>query len=207
MKRSLIVTLITLIACSAYSQQPKIVTESWEANPTIHSIDKKYDNESAVVLLDKRRVEYIDGKDELFVYRTLHKIVRVNDDKGIEAFNTVYLGVADNSDIIDIRARTILPNKKIIEVDRKNIKDLKDDEQIYKIFAMEGLVKGCEVEFFYTYKRNTAHFGRENIQGPFPILEAKVELVSPARLVYDMRSYNAATKPLHTVLDEKRFVS
>ncbi len=126
MKRSLIVSLITLIACAAYSQQPKIVTESWEANPTIHSIDKKYDNESAVVLLDKRRVEYIDGKDELFVYRTLHKIVRVNDDKGIESFNTVYLGVADNSDIIDIRARTILPNKKIIEVDRKNIKDLKD---------------------------------------------------------------------------------
>ena len=212
MKRSLIVSLITFIACFAYSQQPKIITENWESNPTIHNVDKKYDNESAVVLLDKRRVEYIDGKDELVVYRTLHKIVRVNDDKGIEAFNTVYLGVADNSDIIDIRARTILPNKKIIEIDRKNIKDLKDEDgNQYKIFALEGLEKGCEVEYFYTHKSSTSFFGREVLQGGFPVLEAKVDIVSPHRLIFESRLYNSgniqAKSDTASLPDEKRIIS
>lgn len=212
MKRTLLLSLITLMACAVYSQQPKIITETWEANPTIHKIDKKYDNESAVVLLDKRRVEYVDGKEELMVYRTLHKIVKVNDDKGIESFNTVYLGVADNSDIVDIRARTILPNKKIIEVDRKNIKDLKDEDgNQYKIFALEGLEKGCEVEYFYTHKSSTSFFGREVLQGGYPVLEAKVDIVSPQRLVFESRLYNTGSIEAKTdtasLPDEKRIVS
>lgn len=191
MKRSLIVSLTLLIAYSVYSQQPDIIKESWEPNPTLHKLDKKYDNESAVVLLDKRRVEYIDGKEELVIYRTLHKIIKVNDDKGIEAFNTVYLGVSDNSDIVDIRARTILPNQKIVEIDRKNVKDLKDEDgNQYKIFALEGLEKGCEVEYFYTYKSSTSFFGREILQAGFPVLEARLDIVSPQRLIFESRLYN-----------------
>src|SRR4029079_13409406 len=103
-------------------------------------------------VLDKRRIEYTDEKDDVVQYKTLHKIIHINDDKGIESFNRVYLPVSNTSDIVDIRARTILPGGKIIEVDKNNIKDLKENDQVYKIFAMDGLEKGCEVEYYYTYK-------------------------------------------------------
>jgi len=206
--KKLLTTISAFFVCLFnHAQTNNLILEKWEATPTLHTLDGKYAGESAVILMDKRRIEYIDENQELFTYRTLHRIVHINNDNGIEAFNRAYLPVADNKDIVSIKARTILPGGKIIEVSSENIKDLKEDGQMYKIFAMEGLVKGCEVEFYYTYKRNTNYFGRENIQGAFPILEAKVEIVCPARLVYDLRTYNTSSRPSDTLIDQKRFVS
>jgi len=204
----LIAFATAIFTCSVLqAQNNNIILETWEPKPSLHNIDSKLTGESAVILFDKRRIEYVDEKEELVTYRTLHKVVHILTDNGIEAFNRVYLPVAENKDIVSIKARTILPDGKLIEVSSENIKEIKDDGQVYKIFAMEGLVKGCEVEFYYTYKRNTAHFGREGIQGPFPIVEAAVEIVSPARLVYDLRTFNTTAKPTDTVISEKRFVS
>src|SRR5581483_10575543 len=112
--------------------------------------------------------------------RTYHKRIHINDDKGNESYNKIYLPVSNSADIVDIMARTILPGGKIITVDKSNIRDLKENDQEYKIFAMEGLEKGCEVEYYYTYKADAAYFGREVIQGGYPTLDAQVEIVSPS---------------------------
>ena len=133
-----IVALFAVVITSA--QNAGLVLETWEPSPALHTIDSKYSGESAVILLDKRRIEYIDEKEELVTYRTLHKIIHIISDNGIEAFNRVYLPVADNKDIVSIKARTILPGGKIIEISSENIKDLKDDEQIYKIFAISKCI-------------------------------------------------------------------
>src|ERR1700733_3626841 len=139
MKKAFIILLLPVFSHIAYGQanaKPPIVLEEWSKQPALHKIDPKYNKESAVVLLDKRRMEFVDeANNELAVYRTLHKIIRVNDDKGIESFNRVYLGVSDNGDIVDIRARTILPDGRIIEIDKQNIKDMKEEDgNMYKIF-------------------------------------------------------------------------
>ena len=213
MKQLLIVLALPVLAHVAYGQaktNPNVQLEEWNKQPALHKIDSKYSKESAVVLMDIRRMEYVDeGKNDLAVYRTLHKIIHVNDDKGIESFNRVYLGVSDNADIVDIRARTILPGGKIIELDKANIKDMKEEDgNMYKIFAMEGLEKGCEVEYYYTYKREASFFGRETLQGPFPILDARVQSpLSPQRLVFDMKGYNCSLAPTDTVIGEKRWLS
>jgi hypothetical protein len=163
-----IIYLFFVIAAGMMSpaQSQEIVRETWSEKPVLHKVDSKLDNESAVIILDKRRVEYTDEKEDVVLYKTLHRIVHINDDKGIESFNRIYLPVSNNSDIVDIKARTILSNGKIIEVSKDNIKDLKeDDDQVYKIFAMEGLEKNCEVEFYYTYKKNTSFFRERDLPG------------------------------------------
>jgi len=189
--------------------QPPITLEQWDPKPVMHSVDARYAGESAVILLDERRMEYVDeGKGDMSLYRSLHRIVRVNDDQGIEAFNKVYLGVSDNSDIVDIKARTILPGGKIIEIDRKNIKDLKEEDgNLYKIFAMEGLEKGCEVEYYYTFKRSATFFGREQIQNGFPVLSARLEVITPERLRFELKGYNCQISGEDTVLNGKRIAS
>ncbi|MBL7733506.1 MAG: DUF3857 domain-containing protein, partial [Chitinophagaceae bacterium] len=203
-----ITLLAVLILNIVFAHAQGLIRESWSDKPVLHKIEGKLNDESAVIILDKRRIEYIDEKEEMAVYKTLHRIVHINDDKGIEAFNRVYLPVANSEDILDIRARTILPNGKIIEVSRENIKDLKEeDDQVYKIFAMEGLEKGAEVEFYYTYKRNTGFFGTEVVQGRTPVMEAIVELVSPKRLVFEMKGFNSDNKPAIETKDEKRWLS
>jgi len=142
------------ILTAVAQDMPAIVHEQWEKSPSLHKVDAKYLKEPAVVITDKRRIEFIDVNDEQLQYRTLHKIVRLNDDHGIEAFNKIYLPVVENKLLIDIRARTILPDGKIIELDKNDIKDIKEENDVYKIFAMEGLTKGCEIEFMYTYNSN-----------------------------------------------------
>jgi hypothetical protein len=206
--KPIVVTSLLLSAIYATAQTtPDIVREQWSAQPVIHKVDARYDKESAVTLFDKRRIEYVDIKEELAAYKTLHKLIHVNDDRGIEGFNKVYLPVNDNADIVDIRARTILPNGKIIEVDKKNIKDLKEKDRQYKIFAMEGLEKGCEVEFYYTYRTDAAYFGREILQGEVPVLDVQVEVLSPARLVFETKGYNDVQKATDSLVGAKRISS
>src|SRR5882757_4577177 len=144
----------------ANAQTNQIEKEKWVEKPSIHKVDSKYDKEAAIIISDKRQIEFADqSKDVINEYCTIHKIIHINDDKGIEYFNKIYLGVSENSDIVEIKARNILPNGKVIELDKNNIKDIKDkNDNVYKIFAMDGLEKGCDVEYYYTYKKPTSFF-------------------------------------------------
>lgn len=162
-----------------------------ELTPTLHKIHDSLLSESAVVISDVKRLEYIDVDEKLAAFKTLHVIVHINDDKGIESYNKIFLGVAENSDIIDIKARTILPNGNIKELNREDIKDYKDEDgDVYKIFAMEGLEKGCEIEYMYTYKRPVSFFIRENFKNSLPVLHSQIELICPPRLLFDHKLYN-----------------
>jgi hypothetical protein len=206
MRKYFLLVCVMGIILSAQSQPT--IRESWVEKPVLHSIDNKLINESAVIILDKRRVEYIDEKQEVVQYKTLHKIIHIIDDKGIESFNRVYLPVSNTADIVDIRARTILPGGKIIEVSKENIKDLKEeDDRVYKIFAMEGLEKGCEVEYYYTFKKHTSFFGTEVFQGRTPVMEASLHVVAPKRLTFEMKPYNSSIKPLDSTVNEQRWIT
>lgn len=199
--------LFLLVGITQTYAQTSIEREQWSSSNTVQKLDEKYKNESAVVLLDNRRTEYIDQKEELIAFKTLHKRIHILDDKGIESYNKVYLPVSSDKEIVDIMARTILPDGKIITVDSKNIRDLKEGEQMYKIFAMEGLVKGCEVEFYYTYRSDVSFFGREVIQGGYPVKDCQLTIVAPSRLIFETKGYNKVNTATDTVINTKRFVT
>ncbi|MDO3643242.1 DUF3857 domain-containing protein [Mucilaginibacter sp. L3T2-6] len=210
MKKKITIGAIMVLCATQglYAQNPGIEKESWVAKPVIFTPDSKYSKESAVIIYDKRRMEYIDiSKDEITAYYTLHKIIHINDDRGIESFNKIYLGIGESQDVVDVKARTVLPGGKIIQLDKSNIKDIQDkDGSTYKIFAMDGLEKGCDVEYFYTYKRPTGFFGKEIVQTSIPVLEASVQIVAPKRLKFDTKSYNCELSPIDTVINDKRII-
>lgn len=210
MKKSalfLITSALLSIQC-AYAQTTNIEPEKWAEKPVISKVNDKYSKESAVVLMDRRKIEYTDeAKGQMAEYYTLHKIAHINDDRGIEYFNKVYLGVTENADIVAIKGRTILADGRIIELDKNNIKDIKEEDgNIYKIFAMDGLEKGCEIEYYYTFKRPVSFFGHEVVQNRVPQLSTSFEIVAPERLHFDIRPYNFTVNPSDTVLNGKRIV-
>jgi hypothetical protein len=202
--------LVTILTSAPYiyGQNNNLQTENWVDKPKISVLADKYDKESAVVVFDKRTVEYVDeAKNEMSEYYTIHKIVHINDDRGIEIFNKIYLGVSENSDITAIKARTILPGGKIIEIDKSNIKDVKEENgNIYKIFAMEGLEKGCEVEYLYTYKKPVSFSGREVLQESVPALQTHFAVIGPKRLKFEIKGYNFSPPIKDTVIDTKRII-
>src|SRR5215213_6807054 len=58
---------VGLLICQfqAFTQTvPKIEREQWNTSTTVQKPADKYKNESAVILLDKRRIEFIDEKEE-----------------------------------------------------------------------------------------------------------------------------------------------
>jgi len=192
MSKHLLTAAVLLLTNAAMAQSSSFAREQWADKPTLHPIDSRYKNESALILLDRRPVEFTEeGKDDIGEYRTIHRIIHVNDDKGIESFNKVYLGYSNNNEIVDMHARAILPNGSIREVRNEDIKDDQEENGAkYKIFAMEGLEKGSEVEFYYTVKRSVNFFGKETLQGAFPILDAGVEVICPTRLIFQLKAYN-----------------
>ncbi len=205
-KQALCIVLSLLFLQFANGQTKNIETEQWAEKPAIHALSGEYNKESAVIVFDKRRYEFIDNaKNEVEEYFTFHRIIHLNDDRGIEVFNKIYLGINENSDVVDVKARTVLPDGKIIELNKSNIKDLKEEDgNVYKIFALEGLEKGCEVEYLYTYKKNSSYFGREVVQGKFPVLESSFQIMAPERLVFEIKPYNCTLSSSDTLINNKR---
>ena len=132
--------------------------------------------------------------------------MHINDDKGIENWNKIYLPFNEALDMPDVKARTILPSGKILELDKKNIKDIKDENGEYKIFALDGLTRGCEVEFYFTIKINASFFGREVMSSGIPAEKAHFELIAPQHLVFEARSYNGLPAATDTTYGEKRYL-
>ena len=208
MTKHLLYLSILTLTLSAHAQQAKIYQETWAEHPVIHPIDARYSKESAVILLDVRRIEYVKVDSNLFEkYRTVHRIIHVNDDNGIESFNKIYIGYSDTSDIVAMRARTILPDGSVREINRSDMKDVNEEGKMYKIFAMEGLEKGSEVEFYYTVKFSLNFFGGESLQGGFPILDAHLEILSPENLIFQLHGYNCDITVNDTVNGGKKIVS
>jgi hypothetical protein len=179
----------------------------WQANPVIHKIDTAFKDAAAVYVADDRIAEYVMEKAGFFQYRTLHRIVHINSDKGIESFNKIYLPFDEGLEMEDVKARTILPNGRIIELDRNNIKDLKDDDGQYKIFALEGLEKGCEIEYYFIQKRNPSFFGREVLASHIPVMKAHFELIAPEHLFFETKSYNNLPDSKDSINNEKRYLT
>jgi hypothetical protein len=177
----------------------------WASTPSLHTVEKEFADEPAVYVQDQRFIEYVIEKDGFYQYRTLHKIIHINNDLGIEHFNKIYLPFNEGLEMVDVKARTILPGGRIIEMDRKNIKDLMDEDGEYKIFALEGLTKGCEVEYYFTIKKYPSFFGREVLSGKIPVMNAHFELVTPAHLEFESRSYNNLPAGKEKVSNEKRY--
>src|SRR6476660_7056726 len=165
--RFLFISLIISTALTAGAQTGYNKFQ-WKEKPVMHSIEKQFENAGAVYVTDERINEYAIEKEGFFMYRTVHKIIHINNDKGIEGFNKIYLPFNEGIEMMDVKARTVLPDGRIIEMDKKNIKDLKDDDGEYKIFALEGLTKGCEVEYYFTLKKNPSFFGREIMSARIP---------------------------------------
>jgi hypothetical protein len=162
----------------------------WSSTPSIHQVQSNFRDEAAVYIQERKIIEFAQEKEGFFQYKTIHRIIHINNDKGIESFNKVYLPFNEDGKLIDVKARTILPNKKVIELNEKNIKEIKEENQVYKIFALDGLTKDCEVEYYYTIKMEPSFMGREFVSYKLPVQESHFEIISPDHLRFEIKPYS-----------------
>src|SRR5688572_17132829 len=90
-----IVTAALLTATLAVSAQASYPRKdyTWSERPyTTPELSAEEQKQPAVVLLDNRYFDYTENNELGYdLYVTKHKVVKVNDDKGIDRFNKVYI--------------------------------------------------------------------------------------------------------------------
>ncbi len=194
-KISIIIFVVGFFIPQIFGQDLKHETLKWNHKPRIHPMDEKYKDESAVIIQDYRYVDNaIDEKyRKAFTYYTEHKIIRVNNDAGIEKFNKLYIRLGSEDKLVMLNVRTISPDNEEKSFSKENLKQLSNIDGYssdYKIFAVEGIVKGGEIEYIYTIRQPMKPYGREYFQSDTPTLDALFELTSPKGFIFASRSYN-----------------
>ena len=148
----------------------------------------------AVLLRDFTSLEYYYDKasKDVRLFATEHRIVRVNSSDGIESYNKIVVPVLASGAAVDIKARTISPRGEVREVKAADMKELKDQEggRGFRVFAVDGVEKGSEIEYFYTRERTVNHFGSEILQSETPAHDVTFELISPQALTFEARVYH-----------------
>jgi len=205
----LIATTAFLITLNSVAQVANLytATEPWEASPVLHKMPEQYKGQSAVYLMNSRSFHYkFEGKN-LFQFNYVYQLIKVEDDKGIEMFNKIYLPFSRNTEIYDIRARVITSSGKVINVPANKIKEEEEDGNLYKLFAMEGIDKGAEVEYSYMIKKNPSFFGSEIFNSKsVPYYQAKLLIITPKHLKFDARGFNGFTVLKDSLINDERFI-
>jgi hypothetical protein len=205
----LVICLVTLFS-SVFWNLPANAF-SWDDKPTLHkNIKAEWLKKSAIIIKEdiQKVFQLNDSKKGIEVLYSMHKIVRVNDTKGLEIFNKVQVSYSDKYKILNVQARVITPSGKVIELPQSAFKDQETEGQVaVKLFAFEGAEIGSELEYIYTMQMPFNEYGSYRMQDEFPTLSSSYEIVSLPMMKFEMKTYGDIKIVKDTLIDEKRYLS
>ena len=199
------ISVACLLSATSFAQHPYL---KWQSAPALHNVSTVNKETSAVVLEDVRYHEYkTDSKNDMYVYTEHRRLIKVNDDNGVESFNKIYIYWPMNAEVEKVMARAILPGGKVVNLPDSKVLDVEEDGLRYKKFAIEGLEKGGEVEYYSRIKYPVYTFGIEyfSLSGT-PVEHARFALSVPHHLVFDVKGYNGFTVGKDSVVNEQRII-
>jgi hypothetical protein len=191
MIKKLLFLLVFLTSLNLTAQLYK--SHNWKKVPVFHNLDEENKKLSSIAIKEKHLIQYHKPLiGELALYDTKHSIIRVNTEKGIQKHNRVYIPMYGVVKVIDIKARVIHKDGKIINLNKNNIKELDNVKGYggFKIFALEGVEKNTQLEYFYTLKKRPSSLGNITIQKNYKIKNAEVIIRKPFFLATEIKSYN-----------------
>lgn len=201
------ILILAIFFSAAAHAQPAHPLRFGPATP-LATLPDSFARASAVIVLDDRQIEYQDAGKETVLYRTIHRRIRVLDDRGVAAFNTVTLPTSTDRKIIALEARTITPGGRILPLAPDEIKHQRSEEgHEQTLFAMHGVEPGAEVEYLYTERRETSVFGQENYGFGIPVLEARFTLIAPERLEFLTKGYAGFPGATDSVRSGLRYIT
>ncbi len=197
------VLLLALVKSALVNGQ--IIGYTWENERSPYLLSDEELAHPAIFLYNYQAYQYVwnEYDENLELYTLSHKIIKVNADDAIEEFNKIYIPTDDVIEILDIQARAISKEGKITVLDKTNIQEIKDEgkEKGFKIFAIEGVERGSEIEYFFSSKNHVNFFGRDYFQYSIPLKEGVFRLTSPENLIFACKAYNGFPEIKETKVD------
>ncbi len=189
--------IVLMNASTSLAQNYFYKTFAWEKQPTVYKPNDAEKQSELMLVKESTVVETAYDKDgQAVVYETKHRIYHVNSQKGIERINKVYISTNQVNEEIDLKARCITPDNKIIPFNTDNVKrfDNLEDNGPYTIFSIDGVDVGCDVEYYFTNKHVFYPYAFYKIQNNLPIKEYNFSVLSPLNLIYETKSYNGLSQ-------------
>jgi hypothetical protein len=195
--------IVALLAAPLAADTPEYQRYRWETNPKLDTLTAAEKKEGAVIMLDKRVVEMIfDYGDDGYgpatplVYQSRHMIIRLNTDFAISYYNKVYVPMTNVLGMMEFEARFISKDGKVHEMDTRNVKDVPNynNSGPYKIYALEGIEIGGQIEYVYTVKKAFRAFGTESYRSIYNYRSIELDIYSPENIEYDAKSYNSLSE-------------
>jgi hypothetical protein len=191
-----------------YSQEFVTGLKNYDWNENRKYIQLGQDDEQLpeIIILTKSLNEYVFEDGNFIFYTVEHQIIRVNSDDAISNNNTIVIPMASTSELLNLKVRTITKEGKVTLSDKSNIREIKNDEnnRASRIYAIEGVVKGCDIEYYYLVKRNPDICGGLFFQSDAPVKEAYFQLSTPGHLIFKFKGYNGLPDIKDTLIDDKR---
>ena len=209
-KLSVFIFLFTIASFAVSAQKklnqvPKFI--EWAENPTVHPLAPEYKNEAAYFILNDVSMDYRFEGRHTSDYVTIHWIVKVLNDKGIQAFNQISFPVNSHTRVPEIKARTITTDGKVRDIAKEMIKVTKDEYGRNKIvFAMEGVEKNAEIEFLIRLIKPFSAFGEYDFQYNIPTVHSRFEMSYPKDLVFETKGYNGFPTGKDTLQHNRRHI-
>jgi len=191
MKSKFSLSLVMLLATLAVAYASEIKPYEWEKNRVRYTLTETEKGLAELVLKQHTRYEYVLENDQFLMYSTVHHIVLVNNDEAVKKHNRIVIPMNSALDLTDLKARAINKEGKAVYFDKSNLKELKNEEtgNAYRIFAIEGIELGSEIEYYFTRKMRGTVFERVYLQFDVPVKEASFLLSCPPHLKFDFKSY------------------
>jgi hypothetical protein len=219
MKNSFYFIIILFITNTLYAQDKFDIEHKLDVlgmDTTLTPLSKADDSTSVIFIKDYHYKEWLNTKlfktlvlpnEVLFRFTTIHRRIRLNNNEAVERYNTMYIPVSNNSELIGLKARTINPDGTVKYFDEKNVLFIENYENHgpMKIFAFEGVQVGAEIEFVYILQEfSENYYGHLYIQESFPKKSYSVELIFPSYLTFETKSYNNAPTLIKDSISEHK---
>lgn len=164
----------------------------WDQQRGRFNLSPDEEKQPELMLKSHVQYEYTFENDEFVMYSTHHKIVYVNSNEAVNKHNRIFISMNSTMDLKTLKARAINRQGKAVYFDESNLKEVKQEESgnAYRIFAIEGVEVGSEVEYFFIRKMFAGVFNREFLQFDFPSKNSSMKLSSPKHLKFEFKSYN-----------------
>ena len=184
-----------LLFVSFYGVQgQKILSYDWKETPVRAQLTESELKEPEVTVKLYHEMEYFFtpgsgiGKLDL-----VHKIIRLNNDEGIDNNNKIYLPTNNLQDLKVNKARIIYEDGTTRELEEEDIKEVKDKDGNVSVlyYAVEGVIKGVDLEVIYgRMYRDGLSGDKITVQGEYTIKKAEYVIKVPHFLDLEFKSYN-----------------
>ncbi|WP_124980389.1 DUF3857 domain-containing protein [Nonlabens xiamenensis] len=202
--------LFSLVVQLNYAQdQAELEAEFWKMSPDemiALSIPQQWNDESAIILEDDSYIRYINSGRRVYITRSKHQVVKIQDQASLEDFSEIRLSKDSRQGFMwrtfskketFLGIRLIKPDATIVKVDISQEEVLEDETR--KI-AIPNLEIGDIVDLFiFSEEKQTDASGFElydpietTLKDDYPILSYKLAVEVENDFFLNMNSYNGA---------------